>query len=134
MHNKAVDKQMSQYERMWSEAKATHEGGAIREGFQIARNLTPEAKEIIDNAELKMTKKSAIRLSHFESEQQKEAAAQSEAEQWEAEPDAPPFHIRGREFSTFKEDVADLKMTEKDFGCTPDDFLVEMTVFARKFH
>lgn len=43
--------------------------------IQTAKNLTPEAKDIIKDAETKITKKAALKLSRLEPEQQKEAAA-----------------------------------------------------------
>ena len=122
----------------------------IERDVQTAKNLLPEAKEIIKKSGAKITKKGAMKLSRLKPEQQKEAAtlladgkirkvdeytaAQSEAEQTEAEPDAPPFRIAERQFETFAEGVADLKDTTKDFRCTPDGFLAEVTSFVRKFH
>lgn len=43
--------------------------------IQTAKNLTPEAKEIIKDADTKITKKAALKLSRLEPGQQKEAAA-----------------------------------------------------------
>ena len=48
------------------------------------------------------------------------------------EPDTP-FRTGERQFSSFAEGVADLKDTTKDFRCTPDGFLAEITSFVRKF-
>lgn len=47
----------------------------VRRQIQTAKNLTPEAKEIIKGADTKITKKAALKLSRLEPEQQKEAAA-----------------------------------------------------------
>jgi len=48
----------------------------VRRQIQTAKNLAPEAKEIIRNADAKITKKDALKLSLMEPEQQKEAASQ----------------------------------------------------------
>ena len=122
----------------------------VRRHIQTAKNLTQEAKNIIKSADVKISKKDAMKLSRLEPEQQREAAAllasgdiqsiaeytaeRSEAEQTEAEPDTPLFRIGGKKFATFAEGVADLKNPDKDFSCTPDDFLAEVTAFVRKFH
>lgn len=125
----------------------------VERHVQIARDLSPDAKKIIKSADTPITQRNVLKLSRLEPEQQVEAATllvdgkirkvdeytatQSEADQAdkaEAEPDVPPFQIGGQQFSTFAEGVADLKNTEKDFRCTPDDFLAEVTAFARKFH
>lgn len=45
----------------------------------------------------------------------------------------PPFKLSEQQFTSFKESVAALKDTEKDFRCTPDSFLAEITAFVRKF-
>ena len=47
----------------------------IERQIQTARNLTPEAKEIIKGTDTKITQKAALKLSRLEPEQQKEAAA-----------------------------------------------------------
>lgn len=47
----------------------------VKRQVQTAKNLTPEAKDIIKDAETKITKKAALKLSRLEPEQQKEAAA-----------------------------------------------------------
>ena len=116
----------------------------IRRKIQVATNLTPEATEIAKNEGI--TFKNALKLSHLNPEHQKEAAEQLAAgeihsvEEYKAshpEPvkrDTPPFHIEERQFDTFAEGVADLKDTTKDFRCTPDGFLAEVSSFARKFH
>lgn len=48
----------------------------VERQIQTAKNLAPEAKEIIRNADAKITKKDALKLSRMEPEQQKEAASQ----------------------------------------------------------
>lgn len=47
----------------------------VRREIQTAKRLTPEAKKIIMDADAKISKKSAMKLSRLEPEQQKEAAA-----------------------------------------------------------
>lgn len=47
----------------------------VERQIQTAKNLTPEAKEIIRDTDMKVTKKAALKLSRLEPEQQKEAAA-----------------------------------------------------------
>lgn len=46
----------------------------VRRQIQTAKNLTPEAKEIIKDTDTKITKKAALKLSRLEPEQQKEVA------------------------------------------------------------
>lgn len=47
----------------------------VERQIQTAKKLTPETKEIIKDADTKITKKTALKLSRLEPEQQKEAAA-----------------------------------------------------------
>ena len=124
----------------------------IRRQVQTAKNMTPEAKAIIRDSGAKVTKKDAMKLSRLKPEQQKDAASQLAAQeirsmaeyqpQEEPEPQEPakekpappPFKLSEQQFTSFKESVAALKDTEKDFSCTPDSFLAEITAFVRKFH
>lgn len=46
----------------------------VERQIRTARNLAPEAKEIIQSADTKMSKKTAMELSRLEPERQKEAA------------------------------------------------------------
>ena len=46
----------------------------VERQIQTAKNLTPEAKEIIRGSDTKITKEAALKLSRMEPEQQKEAA------------------------------------------------------------
>ncbi len=132
----------------------------VRRQIQTAKNLAPEAKEIIRNADAKITKKDALKLSRMEPEQQKEAASQlasgeirsvgeyqaaaqeqpaqgtlPDAEQAESRtaPPAQSFALDGKRFATVAESIADLKNPDKDCSCTPDGFLAEITAFAQKF-
>ena len=126
----------------------------IRRQVQTAKNMTPEAKAIIRESGAKMTKKDAMKLSRLKPEQQKDAASQLAAQEIrsmaeyqppeEPEPqepvteepvvEPPPFKLSEQQFTSFRESVAALKDTEKDFSCTPDSFLAEITAFVRKFH
>ena len=126
----------------------------VERQIQTAKNLTPEAKAIIRDSGAKVTKKDAMKLSRLKPEQQKDAASQLAAQEIrsmaeyqppeEPEPqeavteeptvEPPPFKLSEQQFTSFKESVAALKDTEKDFSCTPDSFLAEITAFVRKFH
>lgn len=126
----------------------------IRRQVQTAKNMTPEAKAIIRDSGAKVTKKDAMKLSRLTPEQQKDAASQLAAQEIrsmaeyqlpeEPEPqktgteepavEPPPFKLSEQQFTSFRESVTALKDTEKDFSCTPDSFLAEITAFVRKFH
>lgn len=126
----------------------------IRRQVQTAKNMTPEAKAIIRDSGAKVTKKDAMKLSRLKPEQQKDAASQLAAQEIHSmaeyqppeepkrqeavaeEPtvELPPFKLSEHQFTSFKESVAALKDTGKDFSCTPDSFLAEITAFVRKFH
>lgn len=126
----------------------------IRQKIQVATKLTPETKEVA--REHKIGFKNAVQLSRLEPEQQKEAAGllaaktirsvdeytAAQTEQPEQEPPQEdsretesdtPFTLEGRQFTSFRESVADLKDPNKDCSCTPDTFLAEITAFVRKF-
>ena len=123
----------------------------VRRQVQTAKNMT---QAIIRDSGSKVTKKDAMKLSRLKPEQQKDAASQlaaqeirsmaeyqppEEPERQEAvaeEPtvELPPFKLSEHQFTSFKESVAALKDTGKDFSCTPDSFLAEITAFVRKFH
>lgn len=126
----------------------------VERQIQTAKNLTPEAKAIIHDSGAKVTKKDAMKLSRLTPEQQKDAASQLAAQEIrsmaeyqlpeEPEPqktgteepavEPPPFKLSEQQFTSFRESVTALKDTEKDFSCTPDSFLAEITAFVRKFH
>lgn len=125
----------------------------VKRQIQTAKNLTPEVKAIIRDSGAKVTKKDAMKLSRLKPEQQKDAASRLAAQEIhsigeyqppeESEPqetvtekpavNPPPFKLSEQQFTSFKESVAALKNTEKDFSCTPDSFLAEITAFVRKF-
>lgn len=111
----------------------------VRREIQTAKNLTPEAKEIIRDA--KVTKKDALNLSRLTPEQQKDAANQlvsgdihSVDEYQPPAESSVPYSFSGRQFASFEESVADLKNPDKDCSYTPDALLAELDSFIEKFH
>lgn len=48
------------------------------------------------------------------------------------EPEAPPFQLGDKRYTTIRESVRDLKM-DKDCSCTPDIFLAAITEFVKRF-
>ena len=105
---------------------------------QMARNLTPEAKEIIRDT--KITKSDAIKLSRLSPAQQLEAASQlvsgdihSVDEYHPSELIPVPYSSSGRHYATFEESIADLKNHDKDCSYTPDALLAELDSFIQKF-
>ena len=120
----------------------------VRREIQTAKNLTPEAKEIIKGA--KVTKSDALKLSRLAPEQQTEAASRlvsgdiHSVDEYqpppavlgpvEAPPPSVPYSSSGRHFATFEESIADLKNPDKDCSYTPDSLLAELDSFIEKFH
>ena len=125
----------------------------VRREIQTAKNLTPEAKEIIKGA--KVTKSDALKLSRLTPEQQTEAASRlvsgdihsvdeyqpppagpepAEPEPTTEAPPSVPYSSSGRHFATFEESIADLKNPDKDCSYTPDSLLAELDSFIEKFH
>lgn len=128
----------------------------VKRQIQTAKNLVPEAKEIIRGTGTKITQKDALKLSRLDPEEQKTAAHQLASKQIRSmaeyhpepvpevqEPEtpadadppaaAPPFKLSDRQFASVRESVADLKDPNKDCSCSPDSFLAEITAFVRKF-
>lgn len=122
----------------------------VRRQIQTARNLTPEAKEIIRDADAKISKKAAMKLSGLEPEQQKEAAALLAAkeirtvDEYTKKKEAAPETEEAVHASqpvlleppaaSLKDVVAELKDPDKDCSGTPGSFLEEYEAFVRKFH
>ncbi len=108
----------------------------VERQIQTAKNLTQEAKEIIKNADKKISKKEALKLSRLEPEDQKEAARLlttqqirnmgEYAEKKKGEPE--------KAGDSLKDMIAELKDPDKDCSGTPDSFLEEYGAFVRKFH
>lgn len=131
----------------------------VRNKIQVAKNLTPEVKEIAK--ENKIGFKNAVKLSRMEPEQQKEVAELLAANEIKSvdeykavrqvartlePPDIAdqepkesipvsdvPYTLPDKRFATIKESVDDLKDPDKDCSCTADSFLAEFSAFVRKF-
>ena len=121
----------------------------VRREIQTAKNLTPEAKEIIKGA--KVTKADALKLSRLSPAQQTEAASWlvsgdiHSVDEYQPPPEAPeppaeapppsvPYSSSGRHYASFEESIADLKNPDKDCSYTPDSLLAELDSFIQKFH
>lgn len=117
----------------------------IRQVLQTAKNMTPEAKSIIQGADTKVTKSNALKLSRLAPEQQKEAAAQLVVGEIHsvdeycpapvtAQDDVPPPAPPASEvcYPTIKASVEDLKNPDKDRRRTPDTFLMTFSFFLQK--
>ena len=108
----------------------------VERQIQTAKNLTQEAKEIIKNADKKISKKEALKLSRLEPEDQKEAARLLTTQQirnmgeYEEKKKEEPEKAGG----SLKDMIAELKDPDKDCSGTPDSFLEEYEAFVRKFH
>ncbi len=119
--------------------------------IQTAKNLTPEAKEIIRNSDAKITKTDALKLSRLEPERQKEAASQLAegkirsigefqntiaADMEKPKPTLPPAvqHSKGEATSSTEKIVADLKSRDKNFDSTADSLLSDIDGFVERFH
>lgn len=77
-HRQAVGDKMSATAKSFVQDTADKIGVAprtVERQIRVARNLTPEAKEIIREANTRLSKKTAMELSRLEPERQKEAAA-----------------------------------------------------------
>ena len=109
----------------------------VRRHIQAALDMTAEAKHILQESGTDISQKGALKLSRLQPEQQKEAASMlasgkiKRVDEYIAQ--STPFQMEGRQFSSFKEAVADLKNPDKDCSCTPDSFLAEITTFVRKY-
>lgn len=123
----------------------------IEENLQLAKDLTPQTKKIIQNANEKVKKKDMLRLSRLPPERQEEAAQQLVSGNRQAvdscqPPPAPqtpdtsptlddvPYSLGDKIYATFAESVADLKNPDKDCSYTPDTLLADMDGFIERFH
>jgi len=132
----------------------------VRQEIQAAKNLTPEAKEIIRNADSKITKKEVLKLSQLEPEQQKEAARRLAAseirsiDEYQASAleqqnqnqcpavvgDSTPTYSIPSDTSTdeprcsLQQIIADLKNHDKDGSYTPDSLLADVDGMVSRFH
>ena len=116
----------------------------IERQIQVAKHLSPKVKTIIQNSDTKVTQADALKLSRLEPAQQEQAAsqlAQGEIssireyiqQQNAAQEEYLPYHLESKQYSSFRESIADLKNPDKDCSCTPDSFLAELTAFVKKF-
>ena len=109
----------------------------VRRQIQAAKNMTEEAKRIIQDSGTNISQKGALKLSRLQPEQQEEAAAMLASGKIQRVDEYigrdAPFKLEERQFSSFKEAVADLKDPDKDCSCTPDSFLAEVTAFVHKY-
>lgn len=110
----------------------------IRREIQTAKNMTPEAKKIIEGT--KITKKDALKLSRLPPEQQEDAASQLTAgairsvDEYQPAPAEPPPVPQASEgyYPTTKDSVDDLKNPDKDRSRTPDMFLATFSFFLQR--
>ena len=118
----------------------------VERQLQVAKNLTPEAKEIIRNSDAKLTKKDAMKLSRLDSKQQRDAASQlasGEIRSMEEYPQAAtalqkpetdtPRMREDHQQSSLKKIIADLKSHDKDCGYTPDSLLGDIDGMVDRF-
>ena len=115
----------------------------VRREIQTAKNLTPEAKEIIKGS--KVSKTDALRLSRLAPDHQKKAAAKLVAGEIHsvdeycpapAEQDTVPpssSQTSAAYYPTTKASVDDLKNPDKDRRRTPDTFLMTFSFFLQRF-
>ena len=110
----------------------------VRRQIQTAKNLTPETKEAIKDANI--TKADALKLSRLAPEHQVEAANQlvsgdiHSVDEYQPPPPTVPYSASGKHFATIEESIADLKNPNKDCSYTPDLLLSELDSFINKFH
>lgn len=123
----------------------------VREELQIAKNLTPEAKKMIQDSGTKIKKKDTIKLSRLAPEQQQVAVRQlvsgdiksmdeyrlssTTPSTLSLETSAPssdsPAPIGY--YATIRDSVADLKNPDKDRSPTPDIFLTALSFSIQRF-
>ena len=155
-HDDEVSRKMRPTTKSFAQDTADKLGvskSTVEREIQTAKNLTPEAKEIIKGA--KVTKSDALKLSRLAPEQQTEAASRlvsgdihsvdeyqpppagpepAEPEPTAEAPPSVPYSSSGKHFATFEESIADLKNPDKDCSYTPDSLLAELDSFIEKFH
>ena len=132
----------------------------IRRQVQIAKNLTPEAKEVLKSTDAKITQENILKLSKLDPDQQEKAASQLTSGKIHSvdeyrtgdhinqdhihdqrKPDSKPAYVieleqekiespRKKQPATVTEIIADLKNHDKDASATPEMFLASITSFA----
>ena len=107
----------------------------VHRELQTAKNLTPEAKEIIRGSNAGITKTDALKLSRLAPDQQEQAATQlATGEIHSMNEYQKPYSIGGKHFSSFEESIADLKNPNKDASYTPGTLLADMDGLIDRFH
>lgn len=107
----------------------------VRDRIQTAKNLTPEAKEIIRQSDTDISKTDALKLSRLAPDQQEQAATQlATGEIHSMNEYQKPYSIGGKQFSSFEESIADLKNPNKDASYTPGTLLADMDGLIDRFH
>lgn len=107
----------------------------VRDRIQTAKNLTPEAKEIIRQSDTDITKTDALKLSRLAPDQQEQAATQlASGEIHSMNEYQKPYSIGGKHFSSIEESIADLKNPNKDASYTPGTLLADMDGLIDRFH
>lgn len=110
----------------------------VERQVQVAKNLTPDAKEIIQSSGKKIAKGNVLKLSRLEPSQQTATALKmvSEVEscinKYRKRP--APYSLGGRRYNSFEESVADLKNPNKDASYTAGTLLAGMDGFIDNFH
>ena len=110
----------------------------VERQVQVAKNLTPDAKEIIQSSSKKIAKGDVLKLSRLEPSQQTATAQKmvSEVEncisKYRKRP--APYSLGGKHFNSFEESVADLKNPNKDARYTAGSLLAGMDGFIDNFH
>ena len=129
----------------------------VTENIQLAKNLTPEVKRIIQDTDTKVKKKDLLKISRLAPEQQKTAATRlsageirsvdefrpvqaelgptdTELEHSAPTPPAVPYSLGSKRYATLEESIADLKNPNKDCSYTPDTLLADIDGFVQNFH
>ncbi len=107
----------------------------VNRELQTAKNLTPEAKEIIRQSGTDITKTDALKLSRLAPDQQEQAATQLASGKIHSMNEyQKPYSIGGKHFSSFEESIADLKNPNKDASYTPGTLLADMDGLIDRFH
>lgn len=110
----------------------------VERQVQIAKNHTPDAKDIIQSSGKKITKGDALKLSRLEPDQQAETAQSMTNDVWEPmskyRKRPAPYSLGGKPYTSFEESVADLKNPNKDATYTADTLLAGMDGFIDDFH
>lgn len=130
----------------------------VRRQIQTAKNLVPEAKEMMKESCARITQKEAMKLSRLQPGQQKEAVAlltgghiqsvdeytaetgRDAKQQAQSKEDHAAGHTaesmcnkEKEKCMSIREVVAELKDPDKDCSSTPDSFMAEYEAFVRKF-